>query len=497
MGKAIGGASDSIQSGYDFNNTTENKNLWEEERRTQSLKIQAQDDGTDPDAYDKYKSKMAEIDKKYIDRAYGFNDNVGRMSEKYIVTRGAKANGGAQQNYFNRFMVKSKIVQEEETNAQAQRAGQTGEFRFETAEAEKRISSMRNLWGEGNTQAAIRSHKAHIVEHGMNVRLTDPVHGPSFVKQLEADSAYQSELYSYIPEERQDAMNTRIRVAKEHHAATQRQATHEERERRMLEREAAIDETNRILVPIALKRNGLNRPSDLTAEQWSKLTLAAPEYAMKLQDSMRREMDYSARQVKADRREAEQERKQQLSENESAILMDDDFETRDLRRDLAAGDITPTQYQKLMKVQEKMDPIKRNSVKSALSKVNSGAALARTLDVNNKREEAVWRQKYGDLVKAFAYNYADEPDFDRKLSDFMEKHVFSEMVTGFFTGRDEERQDKYQAAQAVAGDLPARGRKAKPASTMPPAADHSGRTIRDTETGKRFKSDGKNWIEVK
>jgi hypothetical protein len=31
---------------------------------------------------------------------------------------------------------------------------------------------------------------------------------------------------------------------------------------------------------------------------------------------------------------------------------------------------------------------------------------------------------------------------------------------------------------------------------MPPAAAHKDKTIRDTETGKRYKSDGKNWVEV-
>ena len=32
---------------------------------------------------------------------------------------------------------------------------------------------------------------------------------------------------------------------------------------------------------------------------------------------------------------------------------------------------------------------------------------------------------------------------------------------------------------------------------MPPAKDHKGKIIRDTVTKKRYKSDGKNWIEIK
>lgn len=33
--------------------------------------------------------------------------------------------------------------------------------------------------------------------------------------------------------------------------------------------------------------------------------------------------------------------------------------------------------------------------------------------------------------------------------------------------------------------------------TMPPSGQHKGKVVKDTETGKRYKSDGKSWIEVK
>lgn len=34
-------------------------------------------------------------------------------------------------------------------------------------------------------------------------------------------------------------------------------------------------------------------------------------------------------------------------------------------------------------------------------------------------------------------------------------------------------------------------------NTMPPAEQHKGKVVKDTETGKRYKSDGKAWVEVK
>mgnify|MGYP006953638507 FL=1 len=36
----------------------------------------------------------------------------------------------------------------------------------------------------------------------------------------------------------------------------------------------------------------------------------------------------------------------------------------------------------------------------------------------------------------------------------------------------------------------------KPVETMPDAAKYSGRVIRDTVTGDRFKSNGKQWVKM-
>jgi hypothetical protein len=47
------------------------------------------------------------------------------------------------------------------------------------------------------------------------------------------------------------------------------------------------------------------------------------------------------------------------------------------------------------------------------------------------------------------------------------------------------------------GDPQAQPAKATSAATVPPAGQHAGRIIKDTETGKRFKSDGSRWVEVR
>jgi hypothetical protein len=109
----------------------------------------------------------------------------------------------------------------------------------------------------------------------------------------------------------------------------------------------------------------------------------------------------------------------------------------------------------LLNMQTKLDPIKRDSVKSALAKVTTGTDLAKSLGVSAD-QDAVWKQKYGNLVKAFAYKYADDPNFDTKLSEFVEKNILSKLVTSWFSGDATDRQSKFESAKAISGELPQR-----------------------------------------
>lgn len=215
----------------------------------------------------------------------------------------------------------------------------------------------------------------------------------------------------------------------------------------------AIKEVNEILVPIALGRNGLNKQSDLTRAQWTRLMDTNPEYAAKLQDNMRKELDYQTRQNKAEATTHLRDKRLQQADNESLIMISDDFATRDLKSDLSKGNISPAQYRSLLGMQAKLDPMKRDSVKTALSKVDTGIGAA--IGVKNKAVQNTWKLKYGDLVKAFAYKNADDPNFDTKLSEFVEKQVLSKMVTSWFSGDEVDRAEKYNKAKGISGELPA------------------------------------------
>lgn len=241
----------------------------------------------------------------------------------------------------------------------------------------------------------------------------------------------------------------------------------------------------KILNPIARERgDGTNKQSDLTPAQWSDLEQKNPDFAKTLQDSMRRERDYLENQAKAEARaveaekrsnrqeaaaarqeirQARQEKRYEQAENESAILLDPNFAKRDIAADYALKRIDTSQYLKLKGLQEKADPVKSDTFKRALSRVTAGTALADSVGLkgSDAAEVAVWKQKYGDLVKAFAYNNYDKPDFDAKMTEFVEKNVLSEMVTSLFSLDSTDRQGKFKEAQKVAGELPAKGTETK------------------------------------
>lgn len=222
-------------------------------------------------------------------------------------------------------------------------------------------------------------------------------------------------------------------------------------------KKAVFDGAYDVLTKTALAGGGrLNRLSDIPPAKWAEMMAIDPKTTMQIQDKISGEQRQQANINKAEVRAAKQEQRLQQADNESALLIADDFQTRDLKKELSLGNISPPQYRNLLEMQTKLDPIKRFSVKNALAKVTSGTALDKALNVKGN-EAAVWKLKYGDLVKAWAYKNADDPAFDDNLNKFVEKHVLSDMVTSWLSGDDADRQEKFQKAKAEAGELPKKG----------------------------------------
>jgi len=219
-------------------------------------------------------------------------------------------------------------------------------------------------------------------------------------------------------------------------------------------KKAVFDDAYNILTQSALAGGGrLNRLSDLPPSKWAELMAIDPKTTMQIQDKISAEQRQQANINKAEARAYLQEQRLRQAENESEIIISDDFNTRNLKEDLAIGKISPVQYRKLAAMQEKLDPVKRFSVKAALSKVTSGTAINKALGVKGN-EAAIWKLKYSDLVKSWAYKNADDPNFDDNLNKYVEKYILSDMVESWFASDESDRLEKYKKAKEVVGELP-------------------------------------------
>lgn len=221
-------------------------------------------------------------------------------------------------------------------------------------------------------------------------------------------------------------------------------------------KKAVFDDAYAVLTKTSLAGGGrLNRLSDIPSRQWNEMMAIDPKTTMQIQEQISREQRQQANINKAEVRAAKQEQRLQQADNESAIIISDDFQTRDLKKELALGNISPAQYRSLTVMQEKLDPIKRFSVNSALSKVTSGTAIDKALGVKGN-DAAMWKLKYGDLIKAWAYKNADDPNFDDNLTKYVERYVLSDMVESWLATDETDRMKKYEDAKAISGELPQR-----------------------------------------
>jgi len=219
-------------------------------------------------------------------------------------------------------------------------------------------------------------------------------------------------------------------------------------------KKAVFDSAYNVLTKKALSDNGrLNKLSDLPPAKWAEMMAVDPKTTMQIQDKISSEQRQQANINKTEARAYLQEQRLRQADNESEIIISDDFSTRNLKEDLALGKISAVQYRKLAAMQEKLDPVKRFSVKAALSKVTSGTAINKALGAKGN-EAAIWKLKYSDLIKSWAYKNADDPNFDDNLNKYVEKYILSDMVESWFASDESDRLEKYKKAKEVVGELP-------------------------------------------
>jgi len=130
-------------------------------------------------------------------------------------------------------------------------------------------------------------------------------------------------------------------------------------------------------------------------------------------------------------------------------------------RDASEADITAVK-QRLLKPAAKTALQKNVPFLAKTMEIREAEAARILTESKDKSEEQLWSDMYKSAINA--YRSEDEA---RQIAD-----SFLEM------------------RRAVFGEEADTG-------TMPPPGQHKGATVRDTVTGKRFKSDGTKWVEIR
>ncbi len=496
-GKAAGDLLDNIQASYDYNSSVNLLNEGEPELEAFHLESVQKDNGTNPNAFEEYQTGRQKIIDSITTKAGNVNGRVASHVKRALQVRSLQYDQKARQAFYGNMIKKSVETDTIETQRSIDSAISRGGNLFENIqgaieENKVKIFSRQGIYGD-NTQTVFDGAMSKGILFALDVGLKDPEKSRGIIEMMKDPKAKEAIMGYLTPdgqshvqgllkaahtevtlengmmlgteifkadttgslESMTDAvMATGADVDTKKAAVSQIKDWYSMRRTDEAKREKdAKDKALAILTPIALKRNGLNRPSDLSPAQWAELERENPVFANQLQDKMRQEQDYEIRQRKQDNVLARQERAIEQAENEQGLLLSDDFRTHDLKSDMALGKISTLQYNRLVKLQESMDPVKRESVKAALSKVNTGGGLAAALGGLEKHEEAMWKLKYSEVIKAFAQNNIDDPNFDAKLEAFMEKRIFSEMATSWLATDATDRTEKYNTALKDADPL--------------------------------------------
>lgn len=498
-GAALGAILDNIQANVDYNDSVAVTGEWEVESDAFADEFTQRDDGSDLNkAKTEYLAGQQKITDRYLAKVKEKNWRVSAYTKKYVATRGIDRLRSVNRALMSNFVKRSIKTDEDQAqisigNALRQDGDTLENVTAAIEDSRTKIMARAGIYGEENAEDVFKGAIAKSLHDNFALALEDSRTAKNVVVMMK-DPANQEKILNYVPPNKRvaflsilktagkevslsDGMSIGTEIFKNDTTGSLEAMTDQVREREVdtettkaavqqikelysmrhtdeqKRAQDAADTANKILNPIALKRNGINYVSDLTPEQWAALERDNPQYAKQLQDNMRRELDYKIRQNTKEAREARQEKRLIQAENEEKIMLGDNFRTRDLRSDLATGNISAAQFNRLTGIQDKMNPLKIESVKAALAKVNTGGALSAALRGLDKNDEATWKLKYSELIKTFAENNIDDPNFDQKLNDFMEKYVLSDMVTYFMKSRGEERTQKYETAKEAAGHL--------------------------------------------
>lgn len=491
LGQAAGSTVKAMQDQYAYNNLAfyedEDQGGLKIKERSYHDQFWRQEKGTDPDAIGKYEAGLKRLQESYAEKARAESAG-GDMIYEALTKRATirrykyleesdKING---QLVFNRTldanMLRAKTAANDLSQAFASPAVIDVAWQASDQEAESQRSVLGNY-----TDELKRKRREVFTENGLRIGLANPSSAPAVLNALDSNPEYRAKIMANMSPDRVDETEWYIKRSREMLAAEQR-----DQEAQLLSARRAAKETMEV------------------AQESTRQTFVGFYADGKLRESTILQSNLDAKEKKMWIDEVRQQRKAIASVGENTVKTDKVLEaslytslvqdaenvseTEILRH--AGSKLTKDDAKQLIDERRKIlngetDPGRHASSQAIME------ALKRDRNAGIFGEAQEGDLEYSKQVGAFRRWVKANPD--KEPQEYYEKimePVKGERLFGILDGVNPGKQ---RQAMEKAGNIP----KGKAKDAMPPAQGNKGRSLTDTTTGKRYKSDGENWIEVK
>jgi len=432
-------------------------------------------DGTNSKYLDEVRDDDERTGQEYIGKASNprvgdYLTKVHLASQKSILL---KAQGEQDTRLFQTTIEANKIKADNILRATVQYGG----YDQGLATVGEVIESQRNYLG-AQTDKLKQDERERFTYNFVRTSLSDPQLSVTMLRRLE-DQKEKEKIYSHLPADKLAAMETHIKTAYEFQEALERDRKAQENEiKRNIKEQQEVERESTRQAFVSIYTDGRLRESTI------------------LQSNL------EAKEKKTWIDEVRQQRKALSSVGETAVKTDKVLEASLYTRivqdaeNVSETDILKYAGSKLTKDDAKQLIDERRKILNGETDPGRHASSQAIMEaLKRDRNAGIFGEaqegdlEYSKQVGAFRRWVKANPD--KEPQEYYEKimePVKGERLFGILDGVNPGKQ---RQAMEKAGAIP------KGKDEMPPAQGNKGRSLTDTTTGKRYKSDGKNWIEVK
>ena len=494
LGKAVAGAVHASQQQYAYNNLAEYEDgpdgLKRHESRYHETYWQKQN-GSDPDAVARYEAGINKMQQDYVAKVRKESgDMVADIMSKRAELRARKyieeADRTQAKLFFNRTVEANKLRASQAAKDLAPMFWNNRVIDQAFLAIDQEVETQRGVLGDYADEVK-RIKGEIIVEHGLKAALADPNMAPAVLRKLKEDPEYKAKLYERIPVDKVNDIEHAMKAAESYIRARE---ADEERALRKAEMDAKEE----------LKQQR-EATGAVFVEKYVAGTLTAREILKSnLEATGENSKKYWIEQIKA-QNDKYKKAGDEGFKTDPAVKRDvyvkiindpESISESDIAGMIGAG-LSNADGKQL--IDERRRRLEKDPARAAAEKaVIQNLGRDRKAGIFGDGQEG--DLEYTRQIEAFKRWSRANPD--QEPSEYYENVMKPVREARLFGLIDAVRDPKQRRQELeTSGQIPKRkAQVAKPMTEMPPAAAHKDKTIRDTETGKRYKSDGKNWVEV-